>query len=64
MENLTYEQAVHRLETLVASLESGEMELDRLSDSIKEAQELLTFCKDKLTKMEKDVKELLSDEQE
>lgn len=48
----------------MASLESGEMELDRLSYSIKEAQELLTFCKDKLTKVEKDVKELLSDEQE
>lgn len=64
MENLTYEQAVNRLETLVASLENGEMELDHLSGSIREAQELLAFCKDKLAKVETDVKELLDDEQE
>lgn len=64
MNELTYEQAVKRLESLVASLERGNMELDRLSNSIQEAQELLTFCKDKLTKVETDVKKILDHEQE
>ncbi len=61
---LTYEQAMKRLETIVAELEQGTSELDALSDQIKEAQELMTFCQKKLTKVETDIKKLLNNEQE
>ncbi len=61
---LTYEQAMKRLETIVAGLEQGTSELDALSDQIKEAQELMTFCQKKLTKVETDIKKLLNNEQE
>lgn len=64
MNNLTYEQAIDKLENLVASLERGDMELDRLASSIREGQELLAFCKEKLTKVETDVKAILDHEQE
>ncbi len=61
---LTYEQAMKRLETIVTELEQGTSELDALSDQIKEAQELMTFCQKKLTKVETDIKKLLNNEQE
>ncbi len=61
---LTYEQAMKRLETIVAGLEQGTSELDALSDQIKEAQELMAFCQKKLAKVEKDIKGLLNNEQE
>ncbi len=61
---LTYEQAMKRLETIVAGLEQGTSELDALSNQIKEAQELMAFCQKKLTKVETDIKRLLNNEQE
>ena len=42
--DLTYEQAVHRLETIVAGFEQNTLELDHLSEQIREAQMLLLFC--------------------
>lgn len=61
---LTYEQAVKRLEAIVGDLERGTSELDLLSSQIKEAQELLAFCQSKLLKVENDVKKLLDDGKE
>ena len=62
--DLTYEQAVHRLETIVAGFEQNTLELDHLSEQIREAQMLLMFCQKKLTKVETDVKKILDHEQE
>ncbi len=59
---LTYEQAMKRLETIVAGLEQGTSELDALSDQIKEAQELMAFCQKKLTKVDTDIKTILNNE--
>lgn len=61
---LTYEQAVARLEEIVNNLERGDLALDSLAQQIKEAQELLTFCRTKLTQVETDVKKILEDEKE
>ncbi len=61
--SLTYEQAMARLEAIVKGLEQGAPELDKLSEQIKEAQDLLAFCQEKLQKVESDVKKLLDDEQ-
>lgn len=61
---LTYEQAISRLEEIVNNLERGDLALDSLAQQIKEAQELLTFCRAKLTQVETDVKKILEDEKE
>lgn len=56
----TYTEAMQRLEQITRAIEQGELDIDSLSDNIKEAQSLLAFCKDKLQKVEKDVNALLN----
>lgn len=58
---LSYEQAMQKLSAIVQKIESGQMDIDSLANSIKEAKELITFCKAKLTKVEEDVKKSLED---
>ena len=63
-EELTYEAAMQRLEEIVAGFEQGHLEIDQLSSKLKEAQDLLKYCKTRLLKVEKDVKKILDHEQE
>lgn len=57
--DLTYEQAMKSLETIVSKVEQGEMDIDSLASKLKEAKELVEFCKAKLLKVEDDVKKIL-----
>ncbi|MDE5550770.1 MAG: exodeoxyribonuclease VII small subunit [Bacteroidaceae bacterium] len=56
---MTYEQAMKRLEQIVKQIEVGEMDIDSLTANLKEAKNLVTFCKDKLTNVETEVKKCL-----
>jgi len=58
---LTYEQAMNQLSQIVQKIEGGQMDIDSLASNLKDAKELIAFCKDKLTKVEKDVKKILDD---
>ena len=58
---LTYEAAMERLEKLAKEMETGDVAIDQLAAKLKEAQQLLTFCKDKLTKAEEEVQKLLDE---
>lgn len=62
--NMTYEEAMQRLEIIVSGFEQNHVALDTLTEQLAEAQELLRFCNDKLQKAEADVKKLLDHEQE
>ena len=57
-----YTQAMERLEKIVAKIENGEMDIDSLTDNLKEAKKLVNFCKEKLTKVESEVKTILDEE--
>ena len=46
----TYSQAMERLEKIVRQIDNNELDIDILSEKIKEANEIIAFCKDKLTK--------------
>lgn len=59
MENLTYTQAKTELEEIVKSIESGELDVDALTEKVKRASELITFCKDKLTKTDKELQKII-----
>lgn len=59
--NPTYEEALQRLTHIVGSIEQGDVPLEELSPKIKEAQQLLKVCQDKLTRTEKDVEKALGD---
>ena len=46
----TYEQAMKRLEEIVTRIDSNELDIDSLGESLKEEQELIKFCREKLYK--------------
>lgn len=56
---LTYEQAAKRIEQIVADIENGTLDIDQLSPALKEAQQLLTFCKERLMKAEAEIEQIL-----
>lgn len=57
----TYTDAMKKLETIVAKIEGGELDIDQLGESLKEAQRLIKFCKDKLYKADEEIKKMLED---
>lgn len=56
---LTYETAMQRLEALAREMETGQVPIDELAAKLQEAQQLLRFCQDKLTKADAEVQKLL-----
>mgnify|MGYP006315254135 FL=1 len=58
---MTYEEAMKRLEQIVSDIENNKLDIDLISDKIKEAQELIKFCKDKLYKTDEEIQKLLED---
>lgn len=59
---MTYEQAMKRLEDIVSQVEDGQVDIDKLSENLKEAKRLVAFCRAKLTKAEEEVKKILEEE--
>ena len=55
MSDMTYSQAMQRLETILSQLEEGNKSVDELSALVKEASELVKFCRVKLRKTESDI---------
>ena len=60
----TYSQAMARLETIVRQVDSNELEIDELVEKIKEANEIIAFCGEKLKKADAEIEKLLADKQE
>ncbi len=59
--DLTYEQALTQLEQIVSGVEHDGLDLAELSAKLKEAKELLSFCKAKLLKAEADIHKIMDD---
>lgn len=59
--NETYSQAMKRLEEIVRQIDGGTLEIDMLAEKIKEANEIITFCNDKLTKADREIEKLWPD---
>ncbi len=51
----SYDSALQELEQLVAKLESGQLPLDQLMAGYQRGAQLLTFCRDKLAKVENQI---------
>lgn len=62
-EKMTYEQAMLRLEDIVRQVEHGETSIDSLTELLKEAKQLITFCKDKLYATEEEIKKILAEDE-
>ena len=56
---MKYEEAIKNLESIVSMMESGKLDLDQLEEKLKEAQQLIKLCRDKLTKTAEEISKLL-----
>ena len=63
MPNTKYEEAVSKLETIVRKMENDELDIDSLTEQLKEAQRLIKLCKDRLTKTDEEIQQILQNEQ-
>ena len=62
-ENLKYEEAVKQLETIARKMEANEYDIDEIDVQLKTAQQLIKFCRDKLTQAEEDIQKIAKAEQ-
>lgn len=62
MEEIKYEKAIERIEEIVDQIEQGKLDIDSVTDRIKEAQKLISVCKDKLLKTEQEVNKIIGEE--
>ncbi|ERI85368.1 hydrolase family protein [Bacteroides pyogenes F0041] len=60
----TYTQAMERLEEIVRQIDNNELDIDVLSDKIKEANRIISFCTEKLTKADREVEKILREKRE
>ena len=61
---LSYTEAMKQLEEISRNISSGELDVDQLAAKLKQAKELVEFCKQKLQAVEADVNQILSADQQ
>lgn len=58
-EKLTYEEAMQRLEDLTKRMESGEITVDQMAESLRQAQKWMKQCREQLYEAGKNCNSLL-----
>ena len=61
MSEIKYEAALAEIQSIVSKMENDELDVDQMSVQLKRAQELIKFCKDKLTKTDEEIKKILDE---
>jgi exodeoxyribonuclease VII small subunit len=56
---MKYSKAMERLEDIIRKIESEEVDIDELSEKVKEAVGLVKLCKEKVERAELEVKEVV-----
>ena len=62
MENMKYEEALARLEKLVAEIENPQTAVGDMPAKVKEAAALLTYCRKMLKDSEESIGKILQDQ--
>jgi len=63
LENISFEQALERLEQVVAQLESGDVPLEQAIELYQEGMKLSSICSSKLQQVESKIEMLIQTEQ-
>ena len=63
MGKITYNEAMMRLEEITAKIQGGKVDIDELAGLLKEAQKLVNFCREKLYKVDEEIKALTEGEE-
>ncbi len=56
---IKYEEAISQINEIVQKIRSGEISVDELSAEVKRATELITLCRERLHKAEKEVQSII-----
>ncbi len=59
--DLSYNESVERLESIVEKIENGEMDVDQLASQVEEAAKLIKACKEKLFTTNATIEKMLKD---
>lgn len=62
MKDIKYEEAINTLETIARQLEQNELPIDQIAARLKEAQKLVTFCKEQLLSVDQEIKKIIDEE--
>jgi len=57
--DMKYSKAIKQLEDIIQRIENEEIDIDELSDKVREASALVKLCKDKIEKAEMEVKDVV-----
>jgi exodeoxyribonuclease VII small subunit len=57
----SFNQAVNEIERILKEIETGEMDVDRLSAEVKKASELIRQCQKKLKTTEEEINNIFRD---
>ncbi|SEP72864.1 exodeoxyribonuclease VII small subunit [Piscibacillus halophilus] len=60
-QELTFEQAMQKLEGIVDKLEEGDVPLEKAIEYYKEGMKLSNFCHNKLQSVEEEITEIMKD---
>jgi exodeoxyribonuclease VII small subunit len=58
---ISYSEAMAEIEEILEKIESDELDVDELADKVKRVSVLLKTCKDKLTKTNDQVEQILKE---
>ena len=57
----SYKEAIEKLRRIVAEIDRDELDGDLLSEKVKEASRLIKLCKEKLYKVDEEVRNVLEE---
>ena len=57
----SYKEAIEKLRRIVAEIDKDELDVDLLSEKVKEASRLIKLCKEKLYKVDEEVRNVLEE---
>ena len=57
----SYNEAIEKLRRIVAEIDKDELDVDLLSEKVKAASRLIKLCKEKLYKVDADVRNVLEE---
>lgn len=59
--DFSFNDAVVKIEEIIRNIESGELDIDRLSNEVKTATELIKLCQKKLKTTEEEINSIFRD---
>lgn len=60
---MKYEEAMKRLEETVTLIEENRLDIDQIGEKVREAKELIKFCRDRLYETDEQIRKILESDE-